>query len=105
MDRMRRFTRRFVMRVATAAVLVGVTATASRAAVAIYADVPGIPGESTAAVAPGQIVVQGFRFGVNPAPNTKPTKSAACGGKVSKPLANEITIIKNVDKATPKLFL
>lgn len=65
-----------------------------------FLDVPGIPGESTSPLATGQIDVVNFGSSVTP------TKSigSACGGKEGK-IANGLFVTKQIDKASPKLYL
>lgn len=72
----------------------------------IFADVPGIPGESTAAVAPGQIEVRSIQFGSGHTPLAiaKLKTSASCGTKTAPPVC-QVVLTKGVDKASPKLFM
>ena len=103
MDRAARSVRRLAAPVV--AIILSVVGSAATGNTAdIFLDVPGIPGESTAAEAPGEIEVLSFQFSVVSAPTAKPAKSStACGGTEKAAKVNEITLTKNIDKATPKL--
>lgn len=65
-----------------------------------FLDIPGIPGESTSSVAPGQIDVASFGSTVAPSK----TIGSACAAKAGK-IANSIFVTKQIDKASPKLYL
>ena len=65
-----------------------------------FLDVPGIPGESTAPEAPGQIDVISFGSSVTPSRSV----GTACGAKSGK-IVNSFFVSKQIDKASPKLFL
>jgi len=78
----------------------------SEARADIFADIPGIPGESTSPVALGQIVLRSASFGSERglAAVAKQKTSAACTAKTSAQIC-EVFITKGVDKASPKLFM
>ena len=66
-----------------------------------FLDVPGIPGESTAPIA-GQIDVISFGSTVESAQSK--ASSLGCAAKEGK-IANSIFVTKQIDKASPKLYL
>jgi len=86
--------------------ILGVSVFASGSRADIFADIPGIPGESTAAVAPNQIEVRSIQFGSGHTPFAiaKLKTSAACGAKTPPPVC-QVVLTKGVDKASPKLFM
>src|SRR5262245_46107671 len=87
-------------------VVLGVSVFAREGGAEIFADIPGIPGESTAAVAPDQIELQSLSLGSGHTSYAiaKQKQSEACGGKTS-PQICQVVMTKGVDKASPKLFM
>jgi type VI secretion system secreted protein Hcp len=86
--------------------ILAVSVFASEGRADIFADIPGIPGESTAEVAPNQIEVRALQFGSGRsiAAIAKLKASSACSAKTSPPIC-QVVITKGVDKASPKLFM
>jgi type VI secretion system secreted protein Hcp len=65
----------------------------------IFLDIPGIPGESTAVGHVGSIEVSSWSWGV-----TQTLTTVAGNVVVRGPLTGQVTIVKQIDKATPLLF-
>jgi len=86
--------------------VLAVSVLASEGRADIFADIPGIPGESTAEVAPNQIEVRALQFGSGRTASAiaKLKESSACSAKTSPPIC-QVVITKGVDKASPKLFM
>jgi type VI secretion system secreted protein Hcp len=74
----------------------------ARAAVDMFLKVPNAPGESTDATHTGDIEVLSFNWGAN-----NPTNAVAPtgGGGSSYGIFQSLTLVKKVDKSTPKLML
>jgi type VI secretion system secreted protein Hcp len=74
-----------------------------------FLDVPGIPGEAMFPPAAGQIDVLSFSTGVGPQKQPKASGQygavGLCAAPSSKPLLSAFCVVKNIDKASPKLFL
>jgi type VI secretion system secreted protein Hcp len=87
-------------------IAVGVGGFARTGRADIFADIPGIPGESVSVLAPGQIDVRSIQFGSGRAASAiaKQKGSAACGAKAG-PQIGQLVITKGTDKASPKLFM
>jgi type VI secretion system secreted protein Hcp len=65
----------------------------------IFLDIPGIPGESTAVGHVGSIEVSSWSWGV-----TQTLTTVAGSVVVRGPLTGTVTIVKQIDKATPLLL-
>jgi len=69
-----------------------------------YLEVDGIPGECTDGNHKGWILVESFSHGLSQPHATASTGGGARGG-ISKVEHGDFTVVKQLDKASPKLFL
>lgn len=77
----------------------------SRAAHAIFVDVPGIPGEAIFPPAAGQIEALSYAWNVGQLKAVKLGNAGVCSAAASKPAFSGLCVKKRVDKASPKLFV
>jgi type VI secretion system secreted protein Hcp len=65
---------------------------------AIFLNLSGIPGESVNARHKDEIDVHAFNFDLS-----NPLVATAGGAGVGKPILNDITVVKSIDRSSPKL--
>jgi type VI protein secretion system component Hcp len=75
------------------------------AAYGVFADIPGIPGDATFPPATNQIQAISFTWNVHQLKSTRLGTAGVCSAGRTKPVFDQLCLVKHADKASPKLFL